>query len=559
MKKIFTLLCFILCGFSLFAQATFNYSFPETYIQAVLTKSQLERISEEFSVDKVTRNSDDTYVARLCIALPKYSDFEQTGIPFTHVSTPKANVSMASSYQTLTQNWRKYPTYDAYLETMQTFQEEFPTLCKIDTILAQTPNNHMILAAHICSELNNSGDRPSFFYTSTMHGDEPLGYYLMLRLIHYLLHNYATNGEVQHLVDNIDIWICPLENPDGTYHTSDNLLNESPVSTRYNAHYEDLNRSYPIVGQNNTNGNYEPEVEAMMSFGAAHNFTMSANLHGGSELVNFPWDSWLSNQHRHADFSWWSMIAHQFADDCQTVSQNYMTDQDNGTTPGGDWYVITGSRQDYFNYFQGCREATFELSTNKVVSSNNLPLYWERTRDAFLNYLGECLHGLHGVVTDTMTGAPLSAQIFIENHDCDNSQVHTRLPAGDYHRPIKAGTYQVTYSAEGYFPKTYTLTFVDGEALTQNVQLCPINNAVLEIKRSTIQIFPNPTTSEFIVQDPQRTIQHVSVYNENRQCVKNISAEDHAVKVDLRPFSKGVYVVVITTDQGVVIEKVIKK
>ena len=45
------------------------------------------------------------------------------------------------------------------------------------------------------------------------------------------------------------------------------------------------------------------------------------------------------------------------------------------------------------------------------------------------------------------------------------------MPAGDYHRPIKGGTYDVTFSCEGYRPKTITLTVADRETLVYDVQL----------------------------------------------------------------------------------------
>ena len=53
----------------------------------------------------------------------------------------------------------------------------------------------------------------------------------MLRLADYLLKNYQTKHRVRNLVDNLEIWINPLANPDGTYRTG-NIIT-SP--TRYNA------------------------------------------------------------------------------------------------------------------------------------------------------------------------------------------------------------------------------------------------------------------------------------------------------------------------------------
>jgi len=83
----------------------------------------------------------------------------------------------------------------------------------------------------------------------------------------------------------------------------------------------------------------------------------------------------------------------------------------------------------------------------------------------------QSLFGIHGTVTDSITGEALEATVFIEGHDHHGSEVSSHMPAGDYHRPIKGGTYNVTFSCEGYLPKTFTLTVADRETLFHDVQL----------------------------------------------------------------------------------------
>ncbi len=555
MKKMRVLLLFVALSGVLSAQTAFDPSWPETYVQTVLSKSQLELLSSEFNVDRVVRRSDSDFEVRLCVPCTQYEAFERLEVPYQVASSAKASVSMASTYQDLVASWNKYPTYSAYLETMQTFQTQFPNLCKIDTILAQTPNNHAILVAHISNDLNDRAGKPSFFYSSTMHGDEPVGYYLMLHLIDYLLNNYASDSRVRGIVDQIDIWICPLENPDGTYHTSDNTLNESPVSTRYNANYVDLNRTYPLAGESVVSGTYESEVQAMMDFGAAHPFTLSANLHGGAEVFNYPWDSWTTSQRQHADDDWWQYVGHNFADTCQAVNGSYMNDEDDGVTPGGDWYVITGSRQDYFNYFMHCREVTIEASTNKVVASNNLPDYWNRIYRSLLNYMEECLYGFCGVVTDSISGQPLEAKIYVLNHDRFNSEVYSHLPYGDYHRPIKSGSYQVTYSAEGYQSKTLLLTATDGQCLTQDVQLVPLSSSVAE-HTGGISIFPNPADEVLHITDALGGIQQVALFDAMGRQIRNIKVNEDTLTLELDGLVPGIYLIHITTSHGFFTRKV---
>ena len=173
-KILLPLLC--LLTMAAFAQSrkspTFNRSALQTYVQTTMTRKALRDISPNFSVDKVTSNPDGTVDVRICVGPRDYDAFEQLGIPFTILEPDdKAVTAMADTYEQLVANWNRYPTYNAYKEAMSTFESEFPQMCDIDTILAQTPGNHTLFVAHISNDLHNRGGKPAFFYTATMHGD----------------------------------------------------------------------------------------------------------------------------------------------------------------------------------------------------------------------------------------------------------------------------------------------------------------------------------------------------------------------------------------------------
>ncbi|MBR4647480.1 MAG: fibronectin type III domain-containing protein [Bacteroidales bacterium] len=472
MKRIqfllFTLLFCFLVG-TAYAQDRRTFPNSETYVETVLDATTLNALSQEFSIDRVQRNTDGTFNTRIWLSNKDYDNFLAREIPYSVVQPTRATVTMATNYAEMVNGWNRYPTYSTYLAMMDTFQTRYPNLCKIDTILASTPGGRKVLCAHISNNLNDNMGKPAIFYTSTMHGDEVVGYYFMLRLIDMLLSNYNTNTRLTNMVNNFDIWICPLHNPDGTYHTSDNQINISPTSTRANYNGVDLNRSFPQA-EGTIGSGYEPEVSAMMQFFDEHNFTLAANFHGGAEVFNYPWDAWRTSTRAHADDAWWQYIGRKFADTCHTYSSSYFTEENNGITEGGDWYVITGSMQDYHNWFLGTRHVTIEVG-DKVLSTSSLPSYWNYAYHSLLNLIEESGYGIHGTVTDSLTGEPLQAMVYVNNHDAYHSYVETALPYGTYHRPIKGGQYSVTYSAEGYNSKTITVNVTDGAKLTKNVQL----------------------------------------------------------------------------------------
>ncbi len=541
-----------------FGQSNQTLTYPVTYVEAVVDASTLQTLAHEFSVDRVDRNADGTFKTRICLSFKDFDGFLAKNIAYTTVPQTRANVQMAQNYEQMTANWNRYPTYNTYLAMMDTFRTRYPNLCEIDTILAATPGNHKILCAHISNDLNDNGGKPSVFYISTIHGDEVVGYYMMLRLIDYLLTNYNTDSYVTELVNNIDLWICPLHNPDGTYYTSNNQINESPTSIRYNRHWEDLNRVFPEAGQTIAKSDYEPEVEAMMTFMSAHNFTLATNLHGGAEVFNYPWDKWMTWQRSHADAAWWNYVGRNFADTCHLFNANFMTEEDNGVTEGGDWYVITGSMQDYHNWYLGTRHVTIEVSDSKVLSSNKLPNYWGYIKRSFLNFIAEADNGIHGTVTDSITGEPLQALVYIVNHDLDHSYVETAMPHGDYHRPIKAGQYAVTYSAEGYLPKTIVTNIADGQRLEQNVQLAKVVG--VESYEQCVVVYPNPAKDVVNVELADGIeIDNITLYDiHGRHVETRLIASLQRATIDVRGLPAGTYFLHLrTTDNREFIRKMV--
>ncbi|MCP4631567.1 MAG: T9SS type A sorting domain-containing protein [candidate division Zixibacteria bacterium] len=365
-----------------------------------------------------------------------------------------------------------YPTYDAYVSMMNQFAADYPSLCSIVTI-GDSEEGRKLIALKISDNVGSEEAEPEVFYTSSMHGDETTGYPMMISLIEYLLTNYGSDPQATNLVNNLEIYINPLANPDGTYAGGNNTV---WGATRGNANGVDINRNFPDPedGDHPDGNAWQPETVAMMAFAEAHSFVISANFHGGAEVVNYPWDTW---SRRHADDDWWIDVSRDYADSAQANSPSgYMTDLDNGITNGYDWYTISGGRQDYMNFWHGCREVTIELSSTYTMPEDLLDDYWNYNRAALLCYIENALYGIRGTVTDFDTGLPLEAQIEVVGHDLDNSYVYTDPDHGDYYRMIDAGTYDLRFTADGYTPQTIEDVYIGIDDVTiVDVQLEPFS------------------------------------------------------------------------------------
>jgi hypothetical protein len=428
-------------------------------------------VTRTVSIDKVEDGIVYAYANEQELEKIKSVGYQPEELP--HPSSYPRALNMATTVAQMA-NWDRYPTYDVYRAMMKKFQQDHPTLCKLDSI-GTTVQGRKLYIIKISDNVLVDEAEPEFFYTSTMHGDETTGFALMLRLIDYLLVNYGTDDRVTSMVNNLAIYINPNANPDGTYYSGNNTVSGA---RRYNANSVDLNRNFPYIPSGGPTP--QPETTIMMNFANDRNFVLSANIHGGIELVNFPWDTWTSSTNSHADHNWFYTISRQYADLAQANSPaGYFTGEDNGVTHGGDWYVVDGGRQDFMNYFHHCREVTLEISNTKLLGTEYLNAFWNYNKESMLTYIERLYTGIHGFVKNEQE-QPLAATITVLNHDKDNSHVVTNPLHGNYVRMIAPGTWSVSYSAEGYVSQVHSLTVSNNNSLVvHNVVLAQAEQTTL--------------------------------------------------------------------------------
>ncbi len=456
----------------------------EVYLNIPFTGiSRLHDLSAFLSVDHVSAGAVYVYANRNGL-----QELNSRNITY-HVEIPPSltRIIRMEKAEFPGPDWDSYPTFDQYSALMHRYADSFPEICHLDTI-GFSINNRGILVVKISDHVGLDEDEADFLYTSTMHGDELTGYILMLRLIDYLLNNYGRDEKVTNLIDHLQIWINPLANPDGTYHLGNDTIYGA---TRFNENAADLNRNYPDPdeGMHPDGLDYQPENLAMMSFMESLHLVMSANIHTGAEVVNYPWDTWPEP---HPDDEWYWFVSRQYADTAHLYNDQYLTQFDNGITNGYAWYSISGGRQDYVNYFLNGREITLELSSDKIPPADTLPYLWEYNYRSLLNYMEECLYGIMGQVTDGKTGMPVRSMIWIEDHDDRNSHVWSDSITGRYYRLISEGIYDLLISAYGYNDTLLTDIHVsDLESIELDIILFPFVPDDIIIKDS-IAIGPNP-------------------------------------------------------------------
>lgn len=545
LRHILLSLLFSASGMALDAQqhgnpALFADRRPETYFRFVLSPgNDLKAISRIISID--SRKADTVYA----YANPaEFDRFMQLNLPFERLTAPSLlrKPVMKSATKGLLA-WDAYPTYDSYVQMMNNFASSYPGLCKLDTF-GTTVNGRFLLSMRLTGKPAAHSFKPQVMYSSSIHGDETTGYVFMLELIDYLTTNYGTDPVSTRLLDSLEIIINPLINPDGTFAGGNSSISGA---TRYNANGVDLNRNFPDPADGaHPDGNaYQPETQAMMDLLDSNHVVLAANFHEGAEVVNYPWDTW---QARHADDLWFQYISKMFADSAQHYGPAYyFTDvTSDGYTDGWDWYSISGGLQDYHTYFMHGRQVTIEINEVKSPPASWLPEYWNALLPSFVHYLEQAMYGLHGTVTDSLTGKSVLAKIEIPSADKDNSWVTS--VDGTFCRFRDNDTCDIRITASGY--DTVIIHKVPIGVLKQtrlDVRMQPVNaDSIASYFQGSVRMYPNPFESFLNIELPhnQQSVSVVMYDVTGRKCL-SVNAKNASLQINTSGLTKGIYMAVL--------------
>jgi hypothetical protein len=270
----------------------------------------------------------------------------------------------------------QYPTPEQSAQQLKDLALAHPEIAQVFSI-GKSAKGRDLWVIKITKNIAQPSNLPEFKYIANMHGDEIVGRELMLLLAQELLTGYGKEPRVTNLIDQLQIYILPSMNPDG-----------AAAGTRYNAKNVDLNRDFPEWSNNdaNTSTGRGIETQLVMNWQKQHQFILSANFHGGAEVVNYPWDG--------------VQQVHPLNDLVKSLSLNYAkqapyiynsTQFENGITNGWAWYEVKGGMQDWSWYFYKDLQLTIELSNSKWPSASTIPNYWNSNKIALIDYIDQAL------------------------------------------------------------------------------------------------------------------------------------------------------------------------
>ena len=199
----------------------------------------------------------------------------------------------------------------------------------------------------------------------------------------------------------------------------------------------------------------------MIRWSKNYPFVLSANLHGGALVANYPFDNNSNSDGEYSptpddDIFQTLSKTYSFAHKEMYLGKPCCENHDgvrNGITNGAKWDPVSGGMQDWNYLNTNDFEITIELSCFKYPLSVELHQLWLDNREALLAFIEKVHMGIKGFVLDKMTGEPIKGSdsiITIEVEEIDHPVSAT--PYGDYFRLLNPGRrYTLSASAKGYW------------------------------------------------------------------------------------------------------------
>jgi murein tripeptide amidase MpaA len=226
--------------------------------------------------------------------------------------------------------------YHSHLETeamLHAIQQSHPDIATLFTI-GHSIEGRPLYILKISSQLLDDHQKPAIYIFGCHHAREWISVEIPLFFCHYLTDNYQQSPAVKNLVDQLQIFIMPLLNPDGL-EFSIKTYRLWRKNRRYFGDYTwgvDLNRNYDYQWGYDDNGSSpypqsdtfrgespfsEPETQAVRDFVLNHPPVAAISYHNYSQVILFPWG--YTREHC-PDYSEFLSIAHSLSQTMKTAN-----------------------------------------------------------------------------------------------------------------------------------------------------------------------------------------------------------------------------------------------
>jgi hypothetical protein len=410
--------------------------------------------------------------ALVYVIQPELETLQNTGL---HYQIEKENMrEFAETFWQMQDNSREaYHSSDEIIELADSLADAFPSICQ-KVVYGTSMGGKELGALKITDNVTLDENEAEIMFDGGIHGDEIGCAENCIRFARDICLNYGTDPDITYLIDNREIWIYYMVNPDGR----DNM-------SRYNNNGVDLNRdaSYMWDAWGGSPGPAsQVESKALRDITFERHFVVHTTYHSGTEFISHPWSYRSSQCEDYAHIN-------QLAGVGSSISGYSNIQYGQGCT---GMYPINGSTKDTNYGTMGSISWSWEISNSKQPPASQIMMYYNYNRPAMLTLIEYAGFGLEGIVTDAVSGDPVTANVFVN----DYFPCYTDPAVGDYHKYVLPGTYDITVVANGYETQTITgVTVTTGSSTVTDFQLQPADGKYVYKVRSS-QIPDNNTADE---------------------------------------------------------------
>ncbi|GFY39431.1 carboxypeptidase D [Trichonephila inaurata madagascariensis] len=292
----------------------------------------------------------------------------------------------------------KHHHYDSMVAILKNISLKCPEITRLYSIGHTIENKELYVLEMSDNPGIHEPGEPEFKYVGNMHGNEVVGREMLLYLAEYFCNQYETDPRIKTLLDNTRIHIMPSMNPDGYENSREGDFDG--MDGRENANGVDLNRNFPDqFGPTKENAILQPETRAVMTWILSYPFVLSANLHGGSLVANYPFDNNVEGTDglysKSPDDQVFRQLASVYSNKHPTMhlgepckGQGKLNESfPGGITNGAAWYNVPGGMQDWNYLHSNCFEITLELGCYKYPYARDLPQYWKSNKESLISLI----------------------------------------------------------------------------------------------------------------------------------------------------------------------------
>lgn len=398
-----------------------------------------------------------------------------------------------------------YPDNDENYAAMLDLATRFPDIAQLSIIGYSQRQNKPIYMLKISDNAATKEDEPVVWIDGMHHAREPATMVCAMTIAAYLCENYGTNVHATSFVNNLEIYIVPILNPEGydyfiaTINGSwwrKNLRDNNSNDTIDLYDGVDLNRNYNSGWNFNTSGSSDPtslvykgphvwsesEVKAKRDQVLSIRPLAALTYHQYGQIIFY---SNGVNNHSVGESSLITSIAQSIAVSIPKLSS--------GTYDIGGGYE--NEPMSYYWMYQsaGVFEYLIETATSFLPDYTTAQTVANQNLNGAITLFNRCINGpgIQGVIYDS-EGNPISARVEILQYKNDDLGARVSDSTfGRFRRFTTNGTFSIDVSAPGHKTKRITGISVNNAWVTVDVYLEAGSDEPVVVP-NTISAFPNP-------------------------------------------------------------------